>query len=167
MGVSDAREQLEVCKDEYGKLERENAELRAETREVKTVRQLHEICGASALSMETALYATGILERLYKAEAQVAELQAVIERVRKHLETARVPVTAIRAISEVENILSTSGTEALEAAKAEAWDEGYESGARFHEGREKGRWEDDKPRKGIRTWVADPAPGNPYRKEAR
>lgn len=28
MGVNDAREQLEVCKDEYGKLERENAELR-------------------------------------------------------------------------------------------------------------------------------------------
>jgi len=29
MGANDAREQLEVCKDEYGKLERENAELRA------------------------------------------------------------------------------------------------------------------------------------------
>lgn len=30
MGANDAREQLEVCKDEYGKLERENAELKRE-----------------------------------------------------------------------------------------------------------------------------------------
>lgn len=29
MGANDAREQLEVCKDEYGKLERENVVLRA------------------------------------------------------------------------------------------------------------------------------------------
>lgn len=44
-----------------------------------------------------------------------------------------------------------------------AWDEGYEAAAEFHEGREKGHWENDFPTKGMRTWRPDPAPTSPYR----
>ncbi len=46
---------------------------------------------------------------------------------------------------------------------ARAWDEGYEAAAEFHEGREKGHWENDFPTKGMRTWRPDPAPTSPYR----
>lgn len=46
-----------------------------------------------------------------------------------------------------------------------AWDEGYEAAAGFHEGREKGHWENDFPAKGMRMWRPDPAPTSPYRKE--
>ena len=35
MGINDAREQLEVCKDEYGKLEREVIRLRRENAELR------------------------------------------------------------------------------------------------------------------------------------
>lgn len=51
--------------------------------------------------------------------------------------------------------------ELIRRARADAWDEGHEATARFHEG-PKGHWENDHPRKGLRSWVADPAPANPY-----
>ncbi|WP_311257319.1 hypothetical protein [Microbacterium sp. WCS2018Hpa-9] len=49
----------------------------------------------------------------------------------------------------------------VESMRAEAWDAGYEAAARFHEG-ERGHWEDDSPRKGLRTWRSAPAPENPH-----
>lgn len=53
-------------------------------------------------------------------------------------------------------------SEWLAAERAKAWDEGYEAAARFHES-PKGHWQNNHPRAGIRTWIADPAPKNPYR----
>lgn len=50
----------------------------------------------------------------------------------------------------------------LAAERTKAWDEGYEAAARFHES-PKGHWQNNHPRAGIRTWIADPAPKNPYR----
>lgn len=46
---------------------------------------------------------------------------------------------------------------------AEAWREGFKACyLHIDGGRVRGHWENDSPRKGMRTWVPDPAPENPY-----
>jgi hypothetical protein len=47
--------------------------------------------------------------------------------------------------------------------REEAWDIGAEL-AREYWSSKRGHWEDDPRREGVRNWISDPEPINPYRK---
>lgn len=52
---------------------------------------------------------------------------------------------------------------ALRDQIATAWDEGWAAADINRPSSRKGHWEQDRPRKGLRTWIPDPLPVNPYR----
>lgn len=64
----------------------------------------------------------------------------------------------------INNIDGQAADEWLREHDAEKWDEGYRAAAVFRSDyRAQGYWANDHPRPGMRTWIADEEPTNPYR----
>lgn len=55
-----------------------------------------------------------------------------------------------------------SAEEQIRARLAEAWQAGFDAADINTPRSRKGHWEPDSPRKGMRTWIPDPLPTNPF-----
>lgn len=61
---------------------------------------------------------------------------------------------------EISNAEVSALREVIEKAKADAWDEGFAAADINRPRSRKGHWEET--RHGVRTWIPDPLPVNPY-----